>query len=211
MWPRKSQDRSPSPPPEDSRKRSSSDAVMASPRQAAAASSTRFLSLASTTSNSNVQDRGQSSSNTDRRRFFTDKISSAGALFRTEAAQSGTNTASVAPISIPTISSIAKPHISPSKVSYQLATFVPSSPSSQTSYGPSKLVSREMHRLGNLAHLPAGLAPSISQTASLSTMAIPTAGSTPSSMASTSSGDPWGALHVHVLPLFNGEALKIPM
>lgn len=31
------------------------------------------------------------------------------------------------------------------------------------------------------------------------------------SMASTSSGDPWGALHVHVLPLFNGEPLRIPM
>lgn len=30
-------------------------------------------------------------------------------------------------------------------------------------------------------------------------------------LTTTSSSDPWGALHVHVLPLFNGEPLRIPM
>jgi hypothetical protein len=30
-------------------------------------------------------------------------------------------------------------------------------------------------------------------------------------LAATSTSDPWGALHVHVLPLFNGEPLRIPM
>ncbi|KZT68288.1 HbrB-domain-containing protein [Daedalea quercina L-15889] len=68
-----------------------------------------------------------------------------------------------------------------------------------------------MHRLGNLAHshLPA-LAPSLSaasQNASSHTLAN---ASLPN-IASTSSNDPWQALHVHILPLFNGEPLRIPI
>ncbi|KAH9830727.1 HbrB-domain-containing protein [Rhodofomes roseus] len=74
----------------------------------------------------------------------------------------------------------------------------------------SKLVSREMHRLGNLAHshLPT-LAPSLaaSQNASSHTLVS----SSLPSISSTSSNDPWQALHVHVLPLFNGEPLRVPI
>ncbi|KAJ7209561.1 HbrB-like-domain-containing protein [Mycena pura] len=84
---------------------------------------------------------------------------------------------------------------------------------SKTSYGrtyDSKLVSREMHRLGNLAHLPAGLAPALSPAPSVTSLALPA----PSSMAqvglaSTSPNDPWDAVHVNVLPLFNNE--RLPM
>ncbi|TRM69700.1 HbrB-like-domain-containing protein [Schizophyllum amplum] len=73
----------------------------------------------------------------------------------------------------------------------------------------SKLVTREMHRLGNLAHLPAGLAGA----AAIAAPAVATANiPAPVPAASTSAGgDPWGALHVHVLPLFNGEPLRIPI
>ncbi|KAJ7124907.1 HbrB-like-domain-containing protein [Mycena epipterygia] len=93
----------------------------------------------------------------------------------------------------------SKAHTSPSKASYG-RTY------------DSKLVSREMHRLGNLAHLPAGLAPGLSQAPSVTSLALPAPGSMAQvSLASTSSADPWGALHVHVLPLFNGEPLRIPI
>ncbi|KAJ7502771.1 HbrB-like-domain-containing protein [Mycena galericulata] len=96
----------------------------------------------------------------------------------------------------------SKAHTSPSKAR-------------TASYGrtyDSKLVSREMHRLGNLAHLPAGLAPGLSQAPSVTSLALPAPGSMAQvSLASTSNADPWGALHVHVLPLFNGEPLRIPI
>ncbi|KAG6906216.1 hypothetical protein DXG01_015155 [Tephrocybe rancida] len=109
-----------------------------------------------------------------------------------------------------------KSHSSPSKVRALLQpnstahTHTP--PSLQASYGrtyDSKLVSREMHRLGNLAHLPAALAPPITTAASASSLALPVVPQP--NLPSTSSADPWGALHVHVLPLFNGEPLRIPI
>ncbi|KAI0700903.1 HbrB-like-domain-containing protein [Cytidiella melzeri] len=73
---------------------------------------------------------------------------------------------------------------------------------------PSKIVSREMHRLGNLAHLPS-LNPSISA-ASTATLA---ASAQPSTMSVSSAGadTAWPTLHQHILPLFNGEALKVPI
>lgn len=85
----------------------------------------------------------------------------------------------------------------------------PSKPASGRTYD-SKLVSREMHRLGNLAHLPGVVAAAASATS----LALP--GSTPAiqapMMATISSSDnPWAQLHVHVLPLFNGEPLRIPI
>jgi hypothetical protein len=67
-----------------------------------------------------------------------------------------------------------------------------------------------MHRLGNLAHLPSALAPSISSAPSVSSLNLPAPGSQVN-LASSSTADPWKALHVHVLPLFNGEPLRIPM
>ncbi|KAJ7647492.1 HbrB-like-domain-containing protein [Roridomyces roridus] len=93
----------------------------------------------------------------------------------------------------------SKAHTSPSKVSYG-RTY------------DSKLVSREMHRLGNLAgHLPAGLAPGLSQAPSVTSLALPAPGSMAQVNLASTSSDPWGALHVYVLPLFNGEPLRIPI
>ncbi|KAF7375994.1 hypothetical protein MSAN_00014000 [Mycena sanguinolenta] len=93
-------------------------------------------------------------------------------------------------------SSATKAHTSPSKASY-----------GRTTYDP-KLVSREMHRLGNHA----GLAPALSQAPSVTSLALPAPGSMAQvSLASTASTDPWGALHVQVLPLFNREPLRIPI
>ncbi|KAK7472898.1 hypothetical protein VKT23_001005 [Stygiomarasmius scandens] len=59
----------------------------------------------------------------------------------------------------------------------------------------SKLVTREMHRLGSNAP------PSVPSLPNPATIA-PT---------STSSNDPWGALHVNLLPLFNREPLRVPI
>ncbi|KNZ78808.1 Target of rapamycin complex 2 subunit bit61 [Termitomyces sp. J132] len=59
-----------------------------------------------------------------------------------------------------------------------------------------------MHRLGSLT-------PQTATAASASSLALP-APPQPS-LAATASADPWGALHVHVLPLFNGEPLRIPI
>ena len=75
----------------------------------------------------------------------------------------------------------------------------------------SKLVSREMHRLGNLAHHPSNLVPQLSATPSVTTLSLPPPGLSQVNVSSSSMSDPWGALHVHVLPLFNGEPLSIPM
>lgn len=96
-----------------------------------------------------------------------------------------------------TMPNVVKSHSSPSKASYG-RTY------------DSKLVSREMHRLGNLAHLPSALAPPISSAPSVSSLNLPAPGSQVS-LASSSIADPWKALHVHVLPLFNGEPLRIPI
>ncbi len=65
-----------------------------------------------------------------------------------------------------------------------------------------------MQRLGNLV-VPSALAPQLSQAPSVTSLALPPPGSTvPANVSSSTSNDPWGALHVHVLPLFNGEPLE---
>ena len=59
-----------------------------------------------------------------------------------------------------------------------------------------------MHRLGGtLAHSPAASSPSLALS-STSTLV-------PSS--SSNADNPWGALHVLVLPLFNSEPLRVPI
>lgn len=69
-----------------------------------------------------------------------------------------------------------------------------------------------MHRLGNLAHLPSALTPQLSTAPSVASLALPPPGTmSQTNTSSTSTTDPWGALHVHVLPLFNGEPLRIPI
>jgi hypothetical protein len=78
----------------------------------------------------------------------------------------------------------------------------------------SKLVSREMHRLGNLAYLPnyaQSLNMGLNVTASSTTLVSASSITPPSLTAGPSTDNPWGTLHVHVLPLFNGEPLRIPM
>ncbi|KAJ2913458.1 hypothetical protein MD484_g6937, partial [Candolleomyces efflorescens] len=93
------------------------------------------------------------------------------------------------------IANAAKSHTSPSKTSYG-RTY------------DSKLVTREMHRL-NLAHLPSALTAQPSTAPSVSSLSLPNpAGMSQVNIPSTST-DPWSALHVHVLPLFNGEGLKL--
>ncbi|TDL26132.1 HbrB-domain-containing protein [Rickenella mellea] len=71
-----------------------------------------------------------------------------------------------------------------------------------------KLVTREMHRLGTLAHLPGIVAPSLAAAASSTSLALPSA---PAIAASSSGDSAWAQLHVHVLPLFNGDPLRIPI
>ncbi|TFK25492.1 HbrB-domain-containing protein [Coprinopsis marcescibilis] len=83
------------------------------------------------------------------------------------------------------------------------------SPSKQRTYDP-KLVTREMHRLGNMSQL-SSLAPQLSSAPSATSLSLPPPSMSQVSLASTSTTDPWGSLHVHVLPLFNGEPLRIPI
>ncbi|KAI8975917.1 HbrB-like-domain-containing protein [Trametes punicea] len=89
----------------------------------------------------------------------------------------------------------------------------PSKTSSARTYD-SKLVSREMHRLGNLAHLPS-LAPSLSATPSNISLAAhmaPPSGAGPAALSAARAEDsPWTSLHVLVLPLFNEEPLRVPI
>ncbi|ETW80467.1 hypothetical protein HETIRDRAFT_476087 [Heterobasidion irregulare TC 32-1] len=69
-----------------------------------------------------------------------------------------------------------------------------------------------MHRLGNFAHLPSALAPSLSTGPSSSSLSLANSSAPAPSILSTSSTEnPWGTLHVLVLPLFNGEPLRIPI
>ncbi|KAF9222660.1 HbrB-domain-containing protein [Gyrodon lividus] len=123
---------------------------------------------------------------------------------------SNTNMASVA-----SSSAVSKGHTSPSK------------PSTRTY--DAKLVTREMHRLGTLGLSPA-LTPSLSSSASASTLTLAPAASPSTatigpnashshshgisaltSVAVSDKDNPWGTLHVHVLPLFNEEPLRVPI
>ncbi|KAI6169504.1 HbrB-like-domain-containing protein [Pisolithus thermaeus] len=104
-------------------------------------------------------------------------------------------------------------------------TTSPSKPSTARTYD-AKLVTREMHRLGTLAGLSPALAPSLSSGPSTSTLTLPTTSPSTSTFAPSSSynhgstvpgtsvtdkDNPWGQLHVHVLPLFNEEPLRVPI
>ncbi|KAH9992941.1 HbrB-like-domain-containing protein [Russula vinacea] len=73
----------------------------------------------------------------------------------------------------------------------------------------SKLVSREMHRLGSLAYLP-HYAPSLN-TGIPSTTLASTSSISPPNLTPGGVDNPWGTLHVLVLPLFNGEPLRFPI
>ncbi|KAH6914101.1 HbrB-like-domain-containing protein [Coprinopsis sp. MPI-PUGE-AT-0042] len=108
---------------------------------------------------------------------------------------------SLSPVPMASSTSInsTKTHTSPSKASYG-RTY------------DSKVVTREMHRLGNFSQLSGALAPQLSTAPSASSLSLPTPGSASQvSLTSTATADPWETLHVYVLPLFNGEAFKIPI
>ncbi|KAF8135589.1 HbrB-like-domain-containing protein [Boletus edulis] len=123
-------------------------------------------------------------------------------------------------ISVPNMTSAAsssamsKTHTSPTK------------PSTRTY--DTKLVTREMHRLGTLAGLNPAITASLASNASASTLTLApstspstatlvpgashTHGISALSGATASDKDnPWGTLHVHVLPLFNEEPLRVPI
>ncbi|KAI0769576.1 HbrB-like-domain-containing protein [Trametes elegans] len=120
---------------------------------------------------------------------------------RADPALARDNTSSPTPTMANTAGQPAKGHTSPSKAS------------SARTYD-SKLVSREMHRLGNLAHLPS-LAPSLAATPSNISLAghmAPPSGSGPATLSSALAAEsPWTSLHVLVLPLFNEEPLRVPI
>ncbi|KAH9060361.1 HbrB-domain-containing protein [Lactarius deliciosus] len=141
--------------------------------------------------------------------MFTDKLSSGtsslargpaqllpGSRSHGQHSQLRENAGSPAPAIAPSTSGGAssKVHTSPSKV----RTY------------DSKLVSREMHRLGNLAYLP-NYAQSLNAATSSTTLVATSSIAPPSLTAGPSTDNPWGLLHVHVLPLFNGEPLRIPI
>lgn len=82
--------------------------------------------------------------------------------------------------------------------------------SSQVRTYDSKLVSREMHRLGSLAYLP-HYAPNLNAGTSSTPLVATSSIAPPNLVPGSASDNPWGTLHVLVLPLFNGEPLRIPM
>ncbi|KAG1746101.1 HbrB-like-domain-containing protein [Suillus lakei] len=100
----------------------------------------------------------------------------------------------------------------------------PSKPSSTRTYD-AKLVSREMHRLGTLAGLNPSIAPSLStgpvappltftpstSPSSSGIASAPTLHPSASNVGITDKDNPWRTLHVHVLPLFNEEPLRVPI
>lgn len=121
----------------------------------------------------------------------------------------------------PNANANSKVHTSPSKVQYtstdRLRIIDHCSCDLQTTTGrtyDARLVSREMHRLGNLTHLPTHLPTSLTaaSSASVSTLTLPTSASVSALPSlSTERDNPFQSLHVHVLPLFNGEPLRVPM
>ncbi|KAF8626864.1 hypothetical protein AX15_004682 [Amanita polypyramis BW_CC] len=184
-----------SPEPEEGQRRSSTDAT---PRPTPASGLDHQDSV--------------SDSSSRRLAFFTEKLSSSLSGLSTSVAAGPSNKhhtprsdlASLPPSSsVPLSTSMAssssvsntpKSHVSPSKASYN-RTY------------DSKLVTREMHRLG----VPSPLAPSISSTASTSSLTLPAPSIMAPTLSQSASTDPWRSLHVHVLPLFNGEPLTIPI
>ncbi|EIW62463.1 HbrB-domain-containing protein [Trametes versicolor FP-101664 SS1] len=121
---------------------------------------------------------------------------------RGESALARDNASSPTPNMAASAGQPAKGHTSPSKAS-------------TTRTYDSKLVSREMHRLGTLAHLPSlALAPSLSATPSniaLASHMAPPSGAGPSAAAALAAESPWASLHVLILPLFNEEPLRVPI
>lgn len=64
-----------------------------------------------------------------------------------------------------------------------------------------------MQRLGGLSST---IAPALVSTPSATSLSLPAVGPS-TTLPSGSSSEPWDTLHVHVLPLFNGEPLRVPI
>jgi hypothetical protein len=69
-----------------------------------------------------------------------------------------------------------------------------------------------MHRLASTLPAQATLAPTLTNPASASSLSLAsTLTNNTVTPAVPSTTDPWHMLHVHVLPLFNDEPLRMPM
>ncbi|KAM6502381.1 HbrB-like domain containing protein [Amanita muscaria] len=146
------------------------------------------------------------SSSSKRLPFFIEKLSSSSRAQNTSTVHlhrpdfgllspnSSSDLLSLSDMTSSGIPTVPKSHSSPSKAPYN-RTY------------DSKLVTREMHRLG----VSSPLAPVISSAPSTSSLTLPAPSIMASSLSQSSSADPWRLLHVHVLPLFNGEPLRIPI
>ncbi|KAG0708340.1 HbrB-like-domain-containing protein [Suillus ampliporus] len=185
----------------------SSDPFLAAPPQQ---SSRRLGFFAPSNSSSNPRNASPSPS-PSKYLNYSDRLHSHS---RSEALAASRDTATQSSIMASVASSnTLKSHTSPSK------------PSSTRTYD-AKLVSREMHRLGTLAGLtPSNIVPSLSTgpvappltltpSTSPSSTGIsnaPVLHSCASSVGITDKDNPWRTLHVHVLPLFNEEPLRVPI
>ncbi|KAK2467798.1 hypothetical protein APHAL10511_000093 [Amanita phalloides] len=135
------------------------------------------------------------SSSSRRLAFLADKLSSSTLLHpHSHRSDSFPPSSSSVMASSSGVSIAPRSHVSPSKTSHN-RTY------------DSKLVTREMHRLG----VSSPLAPSIASAPSTSSLALPPPSIIAPTISQSSSNDPWRSLHVHVLPLFNGEPLRIPI
>ncbi|KAH7108185.1 HbrB-domain-containing protein [Auriculariales sp. MPI-PUGE-AT-0066] len=73
----------------------------------------------------------------------------------------------------------------------------------------SQLVSREMRRLGQT--LSPSIQNNLSNAASASVLSLPASSSGQLVQSTSQDGNAWGSLHQQVLPLFNGDALRLPI
>lgn len=83
------------------------------------------------------------------------------------------------------------------------------SPSKSNRTYDAKQLTQQMQRLGQ-SHLSPGLPHSLNSSASASVLSLPASASGPSA-ATPQDSNAWGSLHMYVLPLFNGDALRLPM
>ncbi|KAF8507460.1 HbrB-like-domain-containing protein [Hysterangium stoloniferum] len=78
-----------------------------------------------------------------------------------------------------------------------------------TSQKSPNFYSAQMHRLGTIP--AAALAPTMANPASVSSLSLASTLTNGTIASVSSTTDPWHILHVHVLPLFNGEPLRMPL
>ncbi|KAF8586700.1 HbrB-domain-containing protein [Ramaria rubella] len=87
----------------------------------------------------------------------------------------------------------------------------PTSPPASSKVSTSPKSARDMHRLGAIPAQVATLAPPMANPASASSLSLASTLTNNTASPTPSTTDPWHMLHVHVLPLFNGEPLRMPI